>query len=217
MKSMQRNFDLCDPENLVNLFPVKKSFAYFVTAGAGPLSKPAFEAMQKFSELSMNTGAYHFSDWLQMVPNMGSYSLSEPFNYTIQDYSETLQRLNPEASRFEEACPNFLALVALKANLELILLSGVEQISKRIKQLTDRLIEGLISLGYPIISLRHDDFWSGIVWFKCKTASAAEIKENLLNHGVLISSNDGGLRVSVHFFNDESEIDRLLSILAILP
>jgi len=382
-------------DDLKDLFPIKEKFAYFITSSAGPLSKPAFEAIQRFSEQSMITGCYHFADWLQMAdeakllasqlikceskniafvkstshglwiasrmidwqagdevilprgeypanfypwqsleslgvkiryleddldpklnsvtqvniealrklinsktralsvsfvqydngcrrdieslgtlcreasivfiidamqglgalpldssscqadfiasgcqkwllsphglgllyvksrwleinkaPNIGFYSLSEPFNFSTQSYSQTLQRLSPDGRRFEESCPNFLALAALKANLEIILSFGIDWISKRIKELTDRLMKGLERLGYRTISLRENDLWSGIVSFESKDIPAIEIKEKLAAHKILIGANKDVLRVSVHFFNDEPEVDRLLGVLA---
>jgi cysteine desulfurase / selenocysteine lyase len=158
---------------------------------------------------------YAKSSWLEIpkVPSLAFYSLAEPYNFAMQDYEQTLQRLSPRAQRFEASAPNVLALAALKANLELMLSIGIEEISKRIKHLSDRLVSGLTALGFPVLSPRQENLWSGIVSAECPGMDAVALKNELAANGIIIGGKADTIRVAVHFFNDESDIDRLLNML----
>jgi len=37
------------------------------------------------------------------------------------------------------------------------------------------------------------------------------VAQRLLKHGIVVSVRGGGLRISPHFYNSESEIDKLLA------
>ena len=116
------------------------------------------------------------------------------------------------AARYEGSTPNVSGLVAFNAVLGMILDAGIERIEARVLALTDRLIEGLQSKGYTLISSTRPEERSGVVCFKAK-GDPAELLEKANAQGIIIAVRVGAVRVSPHFYNTEEEIDRLLAIL----
>lgn len=124
------------------------------------------------------------------------------------DYDYTLQ---PTAGRFECGTWNMAGLDALRAAMELLGSLRIEEISKRIRVLTDRLVEGLISKGYNVISPRENEQWSGIVSFKSPFHDHNAIVKRLrAEERTEIVVREGRLRASPHFYNTDDQIDRLI-------
>ncbi|MBX3136293.1 hypothetical protein KF707_08645, partial [Candidatus Obscuribacterales bacterium] len=98
------------------------------------------------------------------------------------------------------------------ASIDLILEEGVENISKRIHALTNRLAGALSTLDFTVVSPRWDEYWSGIVSFHHPRADSEQLYKMFLENGVLTTVRHGWVRVAVHFFNDESEVDRLIGL-----
>jgi selenocysteine lyase/cysteine desulfurase len=103
-------------------------------------------------------------------------------------------------------------LLALKASVELLAGAGVGAVSRRIKELTERLVEGLRAKGFSIVSPRSGEQWSGIVSFVANDpAKHAGISKSLrTEHRTEIALREGRLRVSPHFYNTDEQIDRLI-------
>ena len=130
-------------------------------------------------------------------------------NYGNYDYT-----LRTDAGRFECGSHNVAGLLGLKASLELLKSLGVENISNRIKLLTDRLIAGLEPRGYKIVSPRGPGEWSGIVSFTSPQRGHDKTVQMLRkDHKIEIAMREGRLRCSPHFYNTEQQIDRLLDAL----
>src|SRR5215471_20382470 len=54
-------------EELRELFPIKKTQAYFSTSVVGPLSLPAYEAMVKFNAVQMQDGCKSWPAWARAM------------------------------------------------------------------------------------------------------------------------------------------------------
>ena len=145
------------------------------------------------------------------VPNLGWLSVSDPFKLDIESLESLKDRLLPTARRFEEGTPNFPGIAALGASIDVLLGEGIENIAQRIKILTDRLCDGISQIDCELISPRDESTWSGIVSFKHNAIDADSLNKQLLENSIVTSVRDEWLRVAVHFFNDEDEIQRLLS------
>jgi selenocysteine lyase/cysteine desulfurase len=121
------------------------------------------------------------------------------------------------ARRFEiGGTANYPGNVALGASLALINQLGISAIEAHILGLADRLIEGLRSSGYELVSPLERSARSGIVTFTSGLGTACDkaLLDRLLDRRIRISqrytAGVGGLRVSVHFFNNEEDIEQLL-------
>jgi cysteine desulfurase/selenocysteine lyase len=119
------------------------------------------------------------------------------------------------ASRFELGSPHFSNILCLKSAIEYITKIGIEQIEKRILYLTEYLVEKLRELKVEIISpLEEEKGRSGIIVFKERNAQ--EIVRQLERRRIMVSARGDGIRVSPHFYNNENDIDRLVSELKYL-
>jgi cysteine desulfurase / selenocysteine lyase len=119
------------------------------------------------------------------------------------------------ASRFELGSPHFSNILCLKSAIEYITKIGIEQIEKRILYLTEYLVEKLREFKVEIISpLEEEKGRSGIIVFKERNAQ--EIVRQLERRRIMVSARGDGIRVSPHFYNNENDIDRLVSELKYL-
>jgi selenocysteine lyase/cysteine desulfurase len=157
---------------------------------------------------------YVKQEWLEepWVPNLGWLSVDDPFNTELSSFGSCEARLFNSARRFEEGTPNFSGIAALGASIDLILEEGIENISKRIHALTNRLAGALSTLDFKVVSPRWDNYWSGIVSFHHPRADSEQLYKMFLDNGVLTTVRHGWVRVAVHFFNDETEVDRLIGL-----
>jgi len=120
----------------------------------------------------------------------------------------------PDARRFEPGSYNIPGIWALAASAELLLEVGIESVWSRVYGLTSRLCEGLAKKGYQVVSPRNDEVeCSGIVIFESANGDkppAASVVSELEKQGIVIVVREGRLRASVHFYNTEAQVDRLV-------
>jgi cysteine desulfurase / selenocysteine lyase len=130
------------------------------------------------------------------------------------DYGDYDYTLKADARRYECGSYNIVGLLGLKASLELLAGIGTDALAARLKTLTDRLIAGLQRKGYDIVSPRGQGQWSGIVSFTSKTHPHQPIVPSLRkDHRTEIALREDRLRASPHFYNTETQIDRLIDLL----
>jgi selenocysteine lyase/cysteine desulfurase len=116
--------------------------------------------------------------------------------------------LKDEASVFELGSPPFPNIFALGGALDLLDEIGMGRVEKRVLQLNDYLRERLASLDLPMISF-PEKYRSGITIVK--TAEADRIVESLREKKIIISARGEGIRISPHIYNNEGDIDKLIS------
>lgn len=121
--------------------------------------------------------------------------------------------LAPEGRALEAGHPPFPGIFALGAGLSLIQEIGVQRIAERVDGLTGLLHDGLRSRGYAIASPQTPAARSSITLVSMEHAGA--IAERLYRHNVFVSSFEGKLRVSLHFYNDETDIAHFLNVLPV--
>jgi cysteine desulfurase / selenocysteine lyase len=120
------------------------------------------------------------------------------------------------ARRYEAGgTANYPGAIGLAASLEMILELGQQRIAERIWWLGETLMVGLDSLGVTVVTPRDRAERAGIVSFSLGAPERnAALMEHLLARRVLVSvrytAGIGGVRLSCHFFNNESDIARLL-------
>lgn len=158
---------------------------------------------------------YVAPQWMESprIPNFGWLSVHDPYDSDVASFTLMEEKVLGDASRFEEGTSNYPGIIAMGASLEFLLNEKIEMIGSRIKSLTDRLCSGLRDAGCEIVSPREESYWSGIVSFTHPAAPAKQIDKVFKQENIITTVRNNWLRVAVHFFNDESEIDRLLDVL----
>ncbi|MEM6777616.1 MAG: aminotransferase class V-fold PLP-dependent enzyme [Planctomycetota bacterium] len=126
--------------------------------------------------------------------------------------------LADDASRFEGGSANMAGLMAFSASMELFLavrrVHGAKAIADRVlnraSQLRQRLRDaGAVMCFEPPTDPMHD---SGIVTFDVPGMTPAEFRAKAIEAGVVVSCRGGGVRASVHVYNDESDLKRLADL-----
>lgn len=139
--------------------------------------------------------------------NVGWAGVVNPRDFLNYDFIP-----QPAATRFEEGSYNSVGLYGLNAAIELLLEVGIPNIEQRILDLTERLIEGLRSKSYRLLTPTGESERSGIVVFENDQWTSADLVDRLRGENV-IGAERGGVRLSPHFYNSEAEIDRVLDLL----
>ncbi len=140
--------------------------------------------------------------------NIGWSSVVNPRDFLNYDLTQ-----KPDATRFEEGSYNSVGLYGLKAAIDLLLDIGIPTIEGRVLELTKRLRGGLEAKGYRVITSKTDSERAGIVIFESERHTPVENYEMLRAENIITAERGSGVRVSPHFYNTISEVERLLEVL----
>jgi selenocysteine lyase/cysteine desulfurase len=113
------------------------------------------------------------------------------------------------ARRFENGTPPVPSLYAGVAGIELIRGLGVDAIEAHVGALNDELVEGIRELGGRVVT---PAFRGALVCVEALDPDA--LVAALLADGVIASSRDMSLRISLHAYNDRCDVDAVLAALA---
>lgn len=130
------------------------------------------------------------------------------------DFGRYQFEFKDSAARYESGSYNLAGTFALGAAIDLALEIGIENISRRLIRLTDRLAAGVVEKGYRVVSSRRPTEASAIVAFVSDTHDPKQIQAHLQSeHRIIIAERSGRLRASPHYYNTEREIDQLVETL----
>jgi len=180
---------------------VRRTPIDFMSAGGfkwllGPMGSGIFYCRQELITQLVPT----FAGWGSVVDHMDFFKYDSPLVDT--------------ARRFEESVPAVSAVIGLGAALDTFLEIGMTEIEKRVRYLTDVLIEGLQRKGYRVTSPhRTPAERSGIVTFNHAAHNLDDLEKRLTEAQVIISKRGHSIRVSPHYYNNEDDIKQLLDAL----
>ncbi len=137
----------------------------------------------------------------------GWYHLNNAFD------SDRFERATPKlgAHSFSVGMPNFAALYALNAALRYVDRVGLAAIEAHANPLVARAYKGLLALGLQPLCALRDGQPTGIVAFVHERS--ATIHEALEKEGVHVMYNAGRIRLAMHGYNTEADVQRALDIL----
>jgi len=123
----------------------------------------------------------------------------------------------PTARKFEYGgTGSYTGVVGLTASLSLINSIGIENVERKILKLKKVLIEELESIGAKILPPINERNYSGITTFNIGKTIEEDYKlvDTLNKKGIKVSgrgtSGIGGIRVSIHYPNNEEDINKLV-------
>ena len=159
----------------------------------------------------------------ELLENLEPVNLGGGMNESFDSPSEIYLKDLP--TRLEAGTPNIAGVIGLGAAIEYIKKIGIDKIHEREIKLREYLIEKLVKIPHiDIINLEAD---SGIVAFNVDGIFSQDVayylnKYNICvragNHCAKLVKNATGvtnsLRVSLYFYNTESEIDELVELLS---
>jgi selenocysteine lyase/cysteine desulfurase len=119
----------------------------------------------------------------------------------------------PDSRRFEAGSLNTNGIYGLRAAIDLLLEIGIETVRDRAMAVATTLAQGLESIGWraplfgsPIVGATPPSVEKSILWYHRK----------LEEQGIVCAPREGLLRFAPHFYNDESEAERIVSVLTSL-
>lgn len=149
------------------------------------------------------------------TPEMIS-SLTPP--YAAKFSFDTLDRTVPDpglatdAHRFEYGNPNFLGTWVQRRSAEYLKSVGLVNIEARVRHLTTHLIETADQYQIQVRTPRPWEHRAGIVSLDLGRHAGDAVRK-LNDQGIIVAEKDGHLRASLHFYNNEDDIERLFSAL----
>ena len=137
----------------------------------------------------------------------GWFADEDIFEMSIADYSPHMS-----ARRFDSGTPPVPSLYPGVAGMQLIAEVGVPAIEAHVRRLNDRLLEGLDALGATVVTPRGDGEHGPLICVLStdpNTLVAALAAEHIVT-----STRDSNLRISLHLYNVEEDVDRILAALS---
>ena len=189
-------------------------------AGAAPMSMRDWAAdavvCSGYKWLSGHGGVAFLAvekELAQETPHLiGWKGTAEPF-----DLHADQLLLAPDARRFELSTMAYGSAVSLSVSLALLTGLGMSAIAKHADALANELVSRAARLGWtPFRPLDSGASTSHIVSLRHPRRPAGEVQQYLAEADVLVSARGGGLRVSLHHYNDSSDITALIEALASL-
>jgi selenocysteine lyase/cysteine desulfurase len=121
--------------------------------------------------------------------------------------------LVPNGQRFEAGSLNTNGVYGLRAAVELLLEIGFDAIGLEVRRLAERLAARLEDIGWRVATPRPAP--SGIVGAVPPGVEPSLLRwhRTLEEKGVITAPREGMIRFSPHFYNDDSEIERVIEVL----
>ncbi|MCZ6704929.1 MAG: aminotransferase class V-fold PLP-dependent enzyme [Bacteroidetes bacterium] len=104
--------------------------------------------------------------------------------------------------------PTFPGIFSLGGALSLFSEVGLQNVSARIDSLIQQLREQLLAMEFEVISSSDPGTMSGIIQLAVENSDGWA--SALQDRNVWVSSRRGSLRISVHAYNDENDIESLM-------
>ena len=144
-------------------------------------------------------------------PFVGWRSTVDPYTFDARTMP-----LAPTARNMEYSTMGYGSAVALGRALEYVNDLGVERVLAHDQALAARLADGLRTLGATVLTPEDDAHRGGIVTARYPGRDGEEVAGRLNDAGVIVSPRFGATRFSLHYFNDERDVDAALHVLATL-
>lgn len=145
--------------------------------------------------------------------NVGWGSVKNAHNYSAPELE-----LRNAASRFEAGSANMVGITGLAGSIELFCqvrrIHGPDAIGQRVVELANRLNHTLIEMGVKTRYPTDPQNQSGIVTFEVPDVAPALVRKHAMENQVVVSCRDGGVRASIHAYNNDEDLARLTNVIS---
>ncbi|QEG42363.1 aminotransferase class V-fold PLP-dependent enzyme [Roseimaritima ulvae] len=121
--------------------------------------------------------------------------------------------LRDSAARYEAGSANMVGLLAMHRSLKLfwdvIAEHGPEAIGERVLELVEQADAALSAAGAQTRLPAQAENRSGILSFTIPDVDPAAFRKQALQAGVVVSCRGGGVRASIHAYNNAADIEKL--------
>lgn len=140
----------------------------------------------------------------RLVPTQtGWFADEDIFAMDVHDYSPA-----PDARRFQAGTPPIPSIYAAVAGIGIVNEVGVDAIEAHVGTLARRLVAEVEGLGATVATPTTETPGPMVA---IRVHDAERLVAVLAEAGIVTSSRDGNLRVSLHFYNDDGDLDRFLA------
>ncbi|HSO92885.1 MAG TPA: aminotransferase class V-fold PLP-dependent enzyme [Candidatus Dormibacteraeota bacterium] len=115
------------------------------------------------------------------------------------------------ARRFETGSPPIPNVYAALAALRLIEQVGLERIQRHVERLAGQLIQGIQARGLDLLTPSAPAERGPLVMVA--STDAPKLVQTLAAEGILCSTRDGALRISLHYYNTRGDVNAVLDAL----
>jgi selenocysteine lyase/cysteine desulfurase len=144
----------------------------------------------------------------ELLPTQtGWFADEDIFRMDIADYSP-----HATARRFDSGTPPVPSIYAGVAGCAIVEEAGVPAIEEHVRALATRLLAGLDELGASVATPSDPARRGPLVCVRSTDAAAAV--RALAGEDVIVSMRDDSVRVALHLYNVEADVDRVLDALA---
>jgi selenocysteine lyase/cysteine desulfurase len=137
----------------------------------------------------------------------GWFADEDIFAMSIADYSP-----HATARRFDSGTPPVPSLYPGVAGMQLVAEAGVPAIESHVRGLADRLLSGLDDLGATVATGRGDREYGPLICVVSTDPNA--LVGALAAERIVTSTRDSNLRISLHLYNVEEDVEWILTALA---
>jgi selenocysteine lyase/cysteine desulfurase len=137
----------------------------------------------------------------------GWFADEDIFRMDISDYSPAA-----DARRFDAGTPPVPNIYAGVAGMRLVEEAGIGAIEAHVRGLVERLLLGLDELGAIVATPRGEGEIGPLVCVVSTDPQA--LVASLAAERIVTSTRDANLRISLHLYNVEEDVDRILGALA---
>ena len=135
------------------------------------------------------------------------------FSFTSLDRTLPEPELAGDAHRFEYGNPNFLGSWVQKRSADYIRSIGLSQIAARVRHLTTHLMDAAEARQIKVRTPKPWEQRAGIVSLDLGRDARAAVTA-LAERRIIVSYKDTHLRASIHFYNNEDDLEAFLTALA---
>ncbi len=154
---------------------------------------------------------YVRDEWLDLLPgSIGWMGVDNPFEDLYDKLRTQLYRPD-SANRFQFGTPYPNGAYTANAGMDLINNTGINRIYSHNTNLTGKIIDNALERGYTLLTPEEDDARGSIVNIQLKNST--NVVKLLKENNFVLDERAGGVRISVHFFNNYDDIDNLFSLI----
>jgi selenocysteine lyase/cysteine desulfurase len=132
------------------------------------------------------------------------------------DFTHIEWKPREEAARFEGGTQNMVGCMGLGASLEMLRSFGVDSnaspVAEAILKLAGDARTMLLDHGAEVLSPCEPGHDSGILTFRVPGRDPHELRMRCLAMGVALSVRGGGIRMSMHGYNNRDDLERLCAV-----
>ncbi|HEX5028728.1 MAG TPA: aminotransferase class V-fold PLP-dependent enzyme [Gaiellaceae bacterium] len=136
----------------------------------------------------------------------GWFADEDIFAMSIADYSP-----HATARRFDSGTPPVPSLYPGVAGMGVIAEVGIPEIESHVRGLADRLLAGLDELGARVATARGEHQYGPLICVVSTDPNA--LVDALARERIVTSTRDRNLRISLHLYNVDEDVDRILEAL----